>query len=206
MHTLSFKNLCILASVLLSNVFTSYGRFWAICAFAMHLRHPLCVPPAASVFHHISQKRRLSSLWPQIWLLAHALNVLHTCEGTRGVNGRRAGRCLTRDPQRWERQQQHSYPSGDRSVNMTELVVRTLPSPSGVQGPGPDTYKGWLFKWTNYLKGYQRRWFVLSNGLLSYYRYVRCVSFDAYEKRAVSPLSPAVHYLTFFGIGVAQKF
>uniref|UniRef100_A0A671T9Z5 Oxysterol-binding protein 2-like n=1 Tax=Sinocyclocheilus anshuiensis TaxID=1608454 RepID=A0A671T9Z5_9TELE len=36
--------------------------------------------------------------------------------------------------------------------------------------PGPDAYKGWLFKWTNYLKGYQRRWFVLSNGLLSYYR------------------------------------
>lgn len=36
--------------------------------------------------------------------------------------------------------------------------------------PGSDTYRGWLFKWTNYLKGYQRRWFVLSNGLLSYYR------------------------------------
>ncbi|CAN0333898.1 unnamed protein product [Lampetra fluviatilis] len=35
---------------------------------------------------------------------------------------------------------------------------------------GPDTYKGWLFKWTNYIKGYQKRWFVLSNGLLSYYR------------------------------------
>lgn len=35
-----------------------------------------------------------------------------------------------------------------------------------------DAYKGWLFKWTNYIKGYQRRWFVLSNGLLSYYRYV----------------------------------
>lgn len=30
--------------------------------------------------------------------------------------------------------------------------------------------KGWLAKWTNYLKGYQKRWFVLSNGLLSYYR------------------------------------
>lgn len=30
--------------------------------------------------------------------------------------------------------------------------------------------KGWLSKWTNYIKGYQRRWFVLSNGLLSYYR------------------------------------
>ena len=31
--------------------------------------------------------------------------------------------------------------------------------------------KGWLFKWTNYIKGYQRRWFVLSDGMLSYYRY-----------------------------------
>uniref|UniRef100_A0A671L9V4 Oxysterol-binding protein n=1 Tax=Sinocyclocheilus anshuiensis TaxID=1608454 RepID=A0A671L9V4_9TELE len=41
----------------------------------------------------------------------------------------------------------------------------TTPTPA----PG-DTYKGWLFKWTNYIKGYQRRWFVLSNGLLSYYR------------------------------------
>ncbi|XP_030439429.1 oxysterol-binding protein 2 isoform X1 [Gopherus evgoodei] len=42
--------------------------------------------------------------------------------------------------------------------------------PAAPAGPGSDTYKGWLFKWTNYLKGYQRRWFVLSNGLLSYYR------------------------------------
>lgn len=32
--------------------------------------------------------------------------------------------------------------------------------------------KGWLLKWTNYLKGYQRRWFVLSNGVLSYFRYL----------------------------------
>ncbi|KRY38291.1 Oxysterol-binding protein 2 [Trichinella spiralis] len=32
--------------------------------------------------------------------------------------------------------------------------------------------KGWLNKWTNYLKGYQKRWFVLSNGALSYYRLV----------------------------------
>eukprot|EP00062_Callorhinchus_milii_P022237 gi/632979807/ref/XP_007906677.1/ PREDICTED: oxysterol-binding protein 2-like [Callorhinchus milii] len=40
--------------------------------------------------------------------------------------------------------------------------------------PGSDTaHKGWLYKWTNYLKGYQRRWFVLSNGLLSYYRSAR---------------------------------
>lgn len=54
---------------------------------------------------------------------------------------------------------------------MNELV-KSLPSPTlpGIHLPGSDTYKGWLFKWTNYLKGYQRRWFVLSNGLLSYYR------------------------------------
>ncbi|KAK2845320.1 hypothetical protein Q7C36_010174 [Tachysurus vachellii] len=43
-------------------------------------------------------------------------------------------------------------------------------SSSPAPAPGSDTYKGWLFKWTNYIKGYQRRWFVLSNGLLSYYR------------------------------------
>uniref|UniRef100_A0A4W6GBA4 Oxysterol-binding protein n=1 Tax=Lates calcarifer TaxID=8187 RepID=A0A4W6GBA4_LATCA len=57
-------------------------------------------------------------------------------------------------------------------------LIRQLPTSSpprvsprfGAGTPGSDTYKGWLFKWTNYLKGYQRRWFVLSNGLLSYYR------------------------------------
>ncbi|XP_038149695.1 oxysterol-binding protein 2 [Cyprinodon tularosa] len=54
---------------------------------------------------------------------------------------------------------------------MNELV-KSLPSPTlpGLQLPCLDTHRGWLFKWTNYLKGYQRRWFVLSNGLLSYYR------------------------------------
>ncbi|XP_011494145.1 PREDICTED: oxysterol-binding protein 1 isoform X2 [Ceratosolen solmsi marchali] len=30
--------------------------------------------------------------------------------------------------------------------------------------------KGWLFKWTNYIKGYRRRWFELLDGQLSYYR------------------------------------
>ncbi|XP_061535471.1 LOW QUALITY PROTEIN: oxysterol-binding protein 1-like [Phycodurus eques] len=46
-----------------------------------------------------------------------------------------------------------------------------MSSESKPPAPTPgDMYKGWLFKWTNYIKGYQRRWFVLSNGLLSYYR------------------------------------
>uniref|UniRef100_A0A8C7FIY1 Oxysterol-binding protein n=1 Tax=Oncorhynchus kisutch TaxID=8019 RepID=A0A8C7FIY1_ONCKI len=57
-------------------------------------------------------------------------------------------------------------------VGQMSEPVKSLPSPtsSGGQPAGSDTYKGWLYKWTNYLKGYQRRWFVLSNGLLSYYR------------------------------------
>uniref|UniRef100_A0A671YFH3 Oxysterol-binding protein n=1 Tax=Sparus aurata TaxID=8175 RepID=A0A671YFH3_SPAAU len=50
----------------------------------------------------------------------------------------------------------------------TQAVVMSEPKPP-TPTPG-DNYKGWLFKWTNYIKGYQRRWFVLSNGLLSYYR------------------------------------
>nr|XP_015194826.1 PREDICTED: oxysterol-binding protein 1-like [Lepisosteus oculatus] len=45
-----------------------------------------------------------------------------------------------------------------------------MSEPKAVSPAPGDTYKGWLFKWTNYIKGYQRRWFVLSNGLLSYYR------------------------------------
>uniref|UniRef100_A0A4W5JS85 Oxysterol-binding protein n=1 Tax=Hucho hucho TaxID=62062 RepID=A0A4W5JS85_9TELE len=59
-----------------------------------------------------------------------------------------------------------------RVLGQMSEPVKSLPSPtsSGGQPAGSDTYKGWLYKWTNYLKGYQRRWFVLSNGLLSYYR------------------------------------
>ena len=34
----------------------------------------------------------------------------------------------------------------------------------------PSVVKGWLYKWTNYIKGYQKRWFILENGLLHYYR------------------------------------
>lgn len=54
-----------------------------------------------------------------------------------------------------------------------KISAGTPVSGTGIQmvSPHPDSYKGWLLKWTNYLKGYQRRWFVLGNGLLSYYRY-----------------------------------
>jgi hypothetical protein len=36
--------------------------------------------------------------------------------------------------------------------------------------PNDVSKSGWLLKWTNYLKGYQKRWFVLTEGVLSYYR------------------------------------
>jgi hypothetical protein len=46
-------------------------------------------------------------------------------------------------------------------------------SVSGTEVPNKEPeMKGWLHKWTNYLKGYQKRWFVLQNGTLSYYRWV----------------------------------
>ncbi len=48
--------------------------------------------------------------------------------------------------------------------------------------------KGWLYKWTNYVRGYQKRWFVLSNGLLSYYR---SQGEMAYHSRASIALSGA---------------
>lgn len=48
---------------------------------------------------------------------------------------------------------------------------KNLPAPpSGTPAAHPTDMKGWLAKWTNYLKGYQKRWFVLHDGLLSYYR------------------------------------
>lgn len=50
--------------------------------------------------------------------------------------------------------------------------------------PEPDM-KGWLLKWTNYLKGYQKRWFVLSKGVLSYYRCVD-VTTSSPERACVS--------------------
>uniref|UniRef100_A0A4W5NJJ8 Oxysterol-binding protein n=1 Tax=Hucho hucho TaxID=62062 RepID=A0A4W5NJJ8_9TELE len=59
-------------------------------------------------------------------------------------------------------------PAAER--RMSDQGKNSASTPAGAPAPGSDTYKGWLFKWTNYLKGYQRRWFVLSNGLLSYYR------------------------------------
>ncbi|VVC28920.1 Oxysterol-binding protein,Oxysterol-binding protein, conserved site,Pleckstrin homology domain,PH [Cinara cedri] len=50
---------------------------------------------------------------------------------------------------------------------LVDAKIQSPPTPSSVDD---EDMKGWLFKWTNYIKGYQKRWFVLSNGVLSYYR------------------------------------
>jgi len=34
-----------------------------------------------------------------------------------------------------------------------------------------DVSQGQLQKWTNYMKGYRSRWFLLQNGFLSYYKF-----------------------------------
>lgn len=78
-------------------------------------------------------------------------------------------------------QKQHQEKQLDESVKkfpvseMSEVSKSssnnsTAPANNGESGELIKT--GWLLKWTNYLKGYQKRWFVLSNGVLSYYRYV----------------------------------
>lgn len=52
---------------------------------------------------------------------------------------------------------------------MSSVVKKSVDMPDGKVCP--EQFRGWLLKWTNYIKGYQKRWFVLSkNGLLSYYR------------------------------------
>ncbi|XP_015762433.1 PREDICTED: oxysterol-binding protein 1-like isoform X1 [Acropora digitifera] len=58
--------------------------------------------------------------------------------------------------------------SGDEDFTVVDIQGENVIMPDGQVCP--DHFRGWLFKWTNYIKGYQKRWFVLSNGLLSYYR------------------------------------
>jgi len=53
---------------------------------------------------------------------------------------------------------------------MAEKHGSTGDKPQGEEKKESPETKGWLYKWTNYIKGYQKRWFVLQNGLLSYYR------------------------------------
>lgn len=60
-------------------------------------------------------------------------------------------------------------PAMNEEFAVVDLPLEYVSMPDGQVCP--DHFRGWLLKWTNYIKGYQKRWFVLSNGLLSYYRY-----------------------------------
>ncbi|XP_039948871.1 oxysterol-binding protein 1 [Bactrocera neohumeralis] len=53
---------------------------------------------------------------------------------------------------------------------MSDMLLNKPTPERSVAGSKDPEMKGWLMKWTNYIKGYQRRWFVLSRGVLSYYR------------------------------------
>ncbi|KAI1119889.1 hypothetical protein F5Y10DRAFT_273622 [Nemania abortiva] len=44
-------------------------------------------------------------------------------------------------------------------------------SPVGSGARPSESMHGYLKKWTNYYKGYQLRWFVFENGILSYYKH-----------------------------------
>jgi hypothetical protein len=55
------------------------------------------------------------------------------------------------------------------SASISSNVLASSPQANNTK-EGSGTMSGYLSKWTNYLKGYQKRWFNLSNGLLSYYR------------------------------------
>lgn len=66
---------------------------------------------------------------------------------------------------------------GDRVETNDDMAETMAKTSSGTASTRSDNkndveMKGFLLKWTNYIKGYQRRWFVLSGGVLSYYRFV----------------------------------
>jgi len=56
------------------------------------------------------------------------------------------------------------------AVNASQQQSLNMQSTTPSVANGRDEMRGWLYKWTNYLKGYQKRWFVLQAGILSYYR------------------------------------
>ncbi|VDD90233.1 unnamed protein product [Enterobius vermicularis] len=58
--------------------------------------------------------------------------------------------------------------SSTRGGSLSSLSVE-------VSATGSIERSGWLQKWTNYLRGYRHRWFVLdSHGILSYYSGYEC--------------------------------
>ncbi|CAF0742755.1 unnamed protein product [Didymodactylos carnosus] len=63
-----------------------------------------------------------------------------------------------------------NMPNTTTATGILSQQQATMQSTAPATANGKDEMRGWLYKWTNYLKGYQKRWFVLQNGILSYYR------------------------------------
>lgn len=53
-----------------------------------------------------------------------------------------------------------------------KIVINIIANADRIMTNTDDGQRGSLLKWTNYIKGYKTRWFILENGFLTYYRYV----------------------------------
>jgi hypothetical protein len=65
-----------------------------------------------------------------------------------------------------------SNSNNNSSIQNISNNTSTLSLMSSTTSSSNVVFSGYLMKWTNYIKGYQKRWFVLNNGLLSYFRLV----------------------------------
>lgn len=55
--------------------------------------------------------------------------------------------------------------------NLSQAAAGTTGAADAIAAKESREMKGYLKKWTNYRKGYQLRWFVLEDGVLSYYKH-----------------------------------
>jgi hypothetical protein len=58
----------------------------------------------------------------------------------------------------------------DDRIRAVLTAAAAISSTTGSSGKSP-VMKGYLYKWTNMARGYRSRWFVLKDGILSYYRH-----------------------------------
>ncbi|RNA08157.1 oxysterol-binding 1 isoform X4 [Brachionus plicatilis] len=64
----------------------------------------------------------------------------------------------------------------EANISPVQTSITSLLNKEAISAPNPATssntgnMSGHLLKWTNYIKGYQRRWISINNGLLSYFR------------------------------------
>ena len=60
--------------------------------------------------------------------------------------------------------------SGTALADYSPPIAGTAPLSFPFHSSSAEVVKGFLYKWTNYMKGYQRRWFIISGGNLYYYK------------------------------------